>query len=41
MALTVPPQTDAPTVTCTIDGTDVTVPAGPTIYTAAQQAETN
>jgi formate dehydrogenase major subunit len=38
MALTVPPQTDTPTVTCTIDGTDVTVPAGTTIYTAAKQA---
>src|SRR6188768_2283757 len=38
MALTVPPQTDAPTVTCTIDGTEVTVPAGTTIYTAAKEA---
>src|ERR687889_460341 len=37
MALTVPPKTDAPTVTCTIDGIEVTVPAGTTIYTAAQQ----
>src|SRR5215212_5240370 len=38
MALTVPPKTDAPTVTCTIDGTEVTVPSGTTIYTAAKQA---
>jgi formate dehydrogenase major subunit len=38
MALTVPPQTEAPTVTCTIDGTEVTVPSGTTIYTAAKQA---
>src|SRR6188768_1788226 len=38
MALTVPPQTDAPTVTCTIDGTEVTVAAGTTIYTAAKEA---
>src|SRR5829696_9525207 len=38
MALTVPPQTDAPAVTCTIDGTEVTVPSGTTIYTAAKQA---
>src|ERR671927_564504 len=38
MALTVPPQTDAPTVTCSIDGTEVTVPAGTTIYTAAKEA---
>jgi formate dehydrogenase major subunit len=36
MALTVPPKTDAPTVTCTIDGVEVTVPAGTTIYTAAK-----
>jgi formate dehydrogenase major subunit len=32
----VPPKTDAPTVTCTIDGVEVTVPAGTTIYTAAR-----
>ena len=38
MALTVPPKTDAPTVTCTIDGIEVSVPNGTTIYTAAQQA---
>jgi formate dehydrogenase major subunit len=38
MALTVPPKTDAPTVACTIDGVAVTVPAGTTIYTAAQEA---
>ena len=38
MALTVPPKTDAPTVTCTIDGIEVTVPSGTTIYTAAKQA---
>ena len=38
MALTVPPQTDAPTVTCTIDGIEVSVPNGTTIYTAAKQA---
>ncbi len=38
MALSVPPKTDAPTVTCTIDGVEVTVPSGTTIYTAAQQA---
>ncbi|HTE63227.1 MAG TPA: molybdopterin-dependent oxidoreductase, partial [Solirubrobacteraceae bacterium] len=38
MALTVPPKTDAPTVTCTIDGVEVTVPSGTTIYTAAQEA---
>src|SRR5919112_4420494 len=37
MAMTVPPKTDAPTVTCTIDGVEVTVPAGTTIYTAAKQ----
>ena len=36
MALTVPPKTDAPAVTCTIDGVEVTVPNGTTIYTAAQ-----
>ena len=38
MALSVPPKTDTPTVTCTIDGIEVTVPSGTTIYTAAQQA---
>ena len=38
MALTVPPQTDAPAVTCTIDGIEVSVPNGTTIYTAAKQA---
>ena len=38
MALTVPPQTDAPTVTCTIDGVEVSVPNGTTIFTAAKQA---
>ena len=38
MALTVPPKTDAPTVTCTIDGIEVTVPSGTTIYTAAKEA---
>src|SRR6186997_2922555 len=38
MALSVPPKTDAPTVSCTIDGTEVTVPAGTTIYTAAKGA---
>src|SRR5918995_2619747 len=38
MALSVPPKTDAPTVTCTIDGVGVTVPEGTTIYTAAKQA---
>ncbi len=38
MALSVPPKTDTPTVTCTIDGVEVTVPSGTTIYTAAQQA---
>src|SRR5215213_7002893 len=37
MALTIPPKTDAPTVTCTIDGVEATVPAGTTIYTAAKQ----
>jgi formate dehydrogenase major subunit len=37
MAMTVPPKTDAPTVTCTIDGVEVTVPAGTTIYTAAKE----
>jgi formate dehydrogenase major subunit len=37
MALTVPPKTDASTVTCTIDGREVTVPSGTTIYTAAKQ----
>jgi formate dehydrogenase major subunit len=38
MALTVPPKTEAPTVTCTIDGVEVTVPSGTTIYTAAKRA---
>src|SRR5918997_437515 len=38
MALSVPPKTDAPTITCTIDGVEVTVPSGTTIYTAAKQA---
>ena len=38
MALSVPPKTDAPTVTCTIDGVEVTVPTGTTIYTAAKEA---
>src|SRR4029079_11444208 len=38
MALSVPPKTDAPTLTCTIDGVEVTVPSGTTIYTAAKQA---
>jgi formate dehydrogenase major subunit len=38
MALTVPIKAEAPTVTCTIDGVEVTVPAGTTIYTAAQEA---
>src|SRR3954447_15306343 len=38
MAMTVPPKTDAPTVTCTIDGVELTVPAGTTIYTAAKHA---
>src|SRR6476659_11391668 len=38
MALSVPPKTDAPTVTCTIDGVEVTVPSGTTIYTAAKGA---
>jgi len=37
MALSVPPKTDAPTLTCTIDGVEVTVPSGTTIYTAAKQ----
>ena len=37
MALTVPPKTDAPTVTCTIDGIEVTVPEGTTILAAAKQ----
>src|SRR3954471_11686883 len=37
MAMTVPPKTDAPTLTCTIDGVEVTVPSGTTIYTAAKQ----
>jgi formate dehydrogenase major subunit len=38
MAMTVPPTTDAPTISCTIDGVEVTVPAGTTIYTAAKDA---
>src|SRR6187200_1899708 len=38
MAMTVPPKTDAPTVTCTIDGVEVNVPAGTTIYNAAKEA---
>ena len=38
MALSVPPKTDAPTVTCTIDGVELTVPSGTTIYTAAKEA---
>jgi formate dehydrogenase major subunit len=38
MALSVPPKTDAPTVTCMIDGNEVTVAAGTTIYTAAKEA---
>src|SRR5215218_7293838 len=38
MALSVPPQTDAPTVSCTIDGVEVSVPSGTTIYTAAKDA---
>src|SRR6186997_1095229 len=38
MALSVPPKTDAPTVSCTIDGVEVTVPSGTTIYTAAKEA---
>ncbi|WP_211233196.1 formate dehydrogenase subunit alpha [Solirubrobacter soli] len=33
-----PPKTDAPTVTCTIDGVEVTVASGTTIYTAAKGA---
>jgi formate dehydrogenase major subunit len=37
MAMTVPPKTDAPTVTCTIDGVEVTVEAGTTIFTAAKE----
>jgi formate dehydrogenase major subunit len=37
MALTVPPKTDAPAVTCTIDGIEVTVPDGTTILDAAKQ----
>src|SRR5215210_8836457 len=37
MALSVPPKTDAPAVTCTIDGVEVTVPNGTTIYTAAKE----
>jgi len=36
MALTIPPRTDAPTVTCTIDGIAVTVPEGTTILDAAK-----
>src|SRR5688500_7602552 len=38
MALSVPPKTEAPAVTCTIDGVEVTVPSGTTIYAAAQSA---
>src|SRR5919112_301114 len=38
MAMTVPPKADAPTVSCTIDGVGVSVPAGTTIYTAAKAA---
>ena len=38
MALSVPPKTEAPTVSCTIDGIEVTVPAATTIYTAAKDA---
>src|SRR3954468_6561013 len=38
MALTVAPETDAPALTCPIDGVQGTVPNGTTIYTAAQQA---
>ena len=38
MALSVPPKTDAPTVSCTIDGVAVTVPSGTTIFTAAKEA---
>src|SRR5215217_6339399 len=38
MALSVPPKADAPTVTCTIDGVELTVPSGTTIYTAAKSA---
>ena len=38
MALSVAPKTEAPAVTCTIDGVEVTVPAGTTIYTAAKHA---
>ena len=38
MALSVPPKTDAPTVSCTIDGVEVTVPSGTTIFTAAKEA---
>ena len=37
MALSVPPKTDAPTVTLTIDGHEVTVAGGTTIYTAAKE----
>ena len=38
MALSVPPKSDAPIVTCTIDGVEVRVPNGTTIYTAAKEA---
>jgi formate dehydrogenase major subunit len=38
MALSVPPKTEAPTITCSIDGVEVTVPSGTTIYTAAKDA---
>src|SRR3954453_2605888 len=38
MALSVPPKTAAPTVSCTIDGVEVTVPSGTTIFTAAKDA---
>src|SRR3977135_1650076 len=38
MALSVPPKTDAPTVTCTIYAVPVTLPSGTTIYTAAKAA---
>jgi formate dehydrogenase major subunit len=38
MALSVAPKSDTPTITCTIDGIEVTVPSGTTIYTAAKEA---
>ena len=38
MALSVPPKSDAPMITCTIDGVEVSVPNGTTIYTAAKEA---